>query len=456
MRDYTQYTYSELKQVYKDVDREKYPEVFQKIVDEMNRRKEACSRLYDEAYNAYENEKDLYLALTLFQQVVSGCPDSPQSRNASAYIRHIRNKIENISSEARKKHEMELRFTGTSREYFRIWIVNLCLTLLTFGIFSAWAKVRKKRYIYSHLILDDTPFQYLARPIPILKGRIIAAVLFLWYYSSSHFFTGMLPYIFVIGIALAPFVFIQSVGFNCRYSAYRNLTFHFEGKYIPAFKVLSAWGIIPVFVVGMIFDFWGIYWIPAICILAFTVLFAWWVKNIKQFTINHTFYGGQAGLFEATGGMFFRIYFVSGLILIPFTVVTAIIIITGVPGIGSSKYLPYILSIPTYVGYVFAYAYVKANITNAVWNHIKIGPIFFNCTLKTLDLVKLYLTNAFGIICSVGLLIPWAVIRTINYRVEHTQVINPGDLTVFKGSQQRDVRATGAELTEFFDMDLSI
>ena len=29
-------------------------------------------------------------------------------------------------------------FTGRAGEYFRIWIVSLCLSLLTLGIYSAW------------------------------------------------------------------------------------------------------------------------------------------------------------------------------------------------------------------------------------------------------------------------------------------------------------------------------
>lgn len=54
--------------------------------------------------------------------------------------------------------ELALRFTGSATEYFRIWIVNLCLTLFTLGIFSAWAKVREKRYFYSHRLLDGAPY----------------------------------------------------------------------------------------------------------------------------------------------------------------------------------------------------------------------------------------------------------------------------------------------------------
>ena len=138
---------------------------------------------------------------------------------------------------------MPIEFRGSAREYFRIWIVNKCLTLLTLGIFSAWAKVRRKRYLYSHTTLGGTPFQYLGQPIPILKGRLIAATGFLLYYVSSHFSTSLLPYVVIAGAVAAPWVMVRSAAFNARYSAFRNMTFHFDGSYLDAFKVLYAWAL---------------------------------------------------------------------------------------------------------------------------------------------------------------------------------------------------------------------
>lgn len=41
-----------------------------------------------------------------------------------------------------------IEFTGTAGEYFGIWIVNILLTIVTVGFYSAWAKVRRKRYFY--------------------------------------------------------------------------------------------------------------------------------------------------------------------------------------------------------------------------------------------------------------------------------------------------------------------
>jgi uncharacterized membrane protein YjgN (DUF898 family) len=50
-------------------------------------------------------------------------------------------------------------FIGRTGEYFRIWVVSLFLSVVTLGIYSAWGKVRKKRYLYSHTELDPTSWR---------------------------------------------------------------------------------------------------------------------------------------------------------------------------------------------------------------------------------------------------------------------------------------------------------
>ena len=48
--------------------------------------------------------------------------------------------------------ELPFEFRGDGAEYFKIWIVNILLTIVTLGIYSAWAKVRNNRYFYSCLL----------------------------------------------------------------------------------------------------------------------------------------------------------------------------------------------------------------------------------------------------------------------------------------------------------------
>lgn len=68
----------------------------------------------------------------------------------------------------------------------------------------------------------------------------------------------------------------------------------------------------------------------------------------------------------------------------------------------------------------------------------------------------LYLTNALGIIGSCGFLIPWAVIRTLKYRIDHLRNLQQGTLMVFEGGEKHSVAALGAEALDLFDWDLSL
>jgi uncharacterized membrane protein YjgN (DUF898 family) len=79
------------------------------------------------------------------------------------------------------------RFGGNATEYFGIWIVNLFLTVITLGIYSAWAKVRRKRYFYGNTWLADSNFEYHGNPVAILKGRIIAFVAFVAYSLTTQY-----------------------------------------------------------------------------------------------------------------------------------------------------------------------------------------------------------------------------------------------------------------------------
>ena len=68
-------------------------------------------------------------------------------------------------------------FSGRGGEYFKIWIVNILLSIITLYIYSAWAKVRTRRYFAGNTVLDNSSFDYHATGKQILLGRIIAVVL---------------------------------------------------------------------------------------------------------------------------------------------------------------------------------------------------------------------------------------------------------------------------------------
>src|SRR3954471_6959698 len=83
--------------------------------------------------------------------------------------------------EVQSDQPQRIAFRATGGEYFGIWIVNLLLTIVTLGIYSPWAKVRRLHYFYRHTALAGSSFDFHGSPIRILIGRAIAAGMFLTY-----------------------------------------------------------------------------------------------------------------------------------------------------------------------------------------------------------------------------------------------------------------------------------
>lgn len=354
---------------------------------------------------------------------------------------------------------LDIEFRGSASEYFRIWAVNLFLTLLTLGIFSAWAKVRKKRYFYSHTLLDNTPFQYLAQPLPILKGRLVAATLFLLWYMSSYFFVTLMPAVIVLAFILAPWVLVRSAAFNARYSAFRNMRFNFSGTYWDAVCTLYVWGLIPLILIGgLILWQWQK---PApffIAAFVFAIYIPFWLARIKRFLVDYTQFGGATGKLTITGGNFYFIYFKAGLLAIGLSVITggASFALMKSVHLGPDNVMAILASIPTYLGYVIVYSYIQARTGNLVWNNTQLGPLRFRSTLGARRLAELYVSNGLAIVLSLGLLIPWAVMRSFHYRTQCLRGQMQGNWSDFHGSEASAIGAAGAEVGEMFDLDFSL
>lgn len=122
-----------------------------------------------------------------------------------------------------------LSFSGSGKEYFGIWIVNVLLTIITLGIYSAWAKVRRNRYFYGNTVLLGRAFEYHAKGKQILIGRVIV-------FAYLIFYNVMLTFVPIAGIILAlllvvfvPWLVVRGLRFSARVTSYRNVRFDFVG-----------------------------------------------------------------------------------------------------------------------------------------------------------------------------------------------------------------------------------
>jgi len=335
--------------------------------------------------------------------------------------------------------EHPFQFSGDPHEYFRIWIVNLALSIVTLGIYSAWAKVRTNRYFYANTWVAGAPFQYLAQPLPILKGRLIAITVFGSYILSGHFSPKLQLALAGVVALIAPWMVVRGLRFHARYSAWRSLNFRFVGRYRDAYvRYLLLLLVIPLS-------------------LGFAYAYVKWQQ--RRFVVEGHRFGGKAFTFHATSGDFFPPYLAAmgmgfvWVLIVTFGTIPLLFAGGKVAG-PPPQWTIYTIVASEYAGFFLIGIYVVSRITNLVYNNAELDGHRMRSTLRARDLIWLYVNNTFAILFTFGMLIPWAMIRMAKYRAAQLTLLACGDLDTFVAVASAEESATGAEMDVLFDVDL--
>jgi len=139
-----------------------------------------------------------------------------------------RSLTEEASTQLEPEH-YKPEFAGSAAEYFRIWVVNIFLTIITVGIYAAWAKVRTRQYFYTHTVLAGHSFEYRANPRAILKGNLIIGGGLLLYAVVQLLNPSYTSLVVLAFYLVVPFLIYKSLRFYAHNSAYRNIRFRFLG-----------------------------------------------------------------------------------------------------------------------------------------------------------------------------------------------------------------------------------
>jgi uncharacterized membrane protein YjgN (DUF898 family) len=322
---------------------------------------------------------------------------------------------------------LEFEFRGNGTEYFRIWIVNILLSILTLGIYSAWAKVRRNQYFYGNTRLDEAAFEYLADPKKIMKGRMIAGGIFLIFNLLSQMHSVLTVVILPVFFFGVPWVILRTLAFRAYNSAYRNIRFGFKATYGQAFKTFVLWPMAVLPTLGFL--------IPHVYQLQ------------KRFIVENSRYGKTQFTFHATSREYYRIFLIAGLFLIAGVGLFGMTIVFHMPKAIVILFLPL---------YLFMFAYVSVSSTNLFYNSIRLGPHRFKGMLETKGYLALVLTNTLATALTLGLFTPWAHVRTIRYKIRHLILKPSGDLNTFVADKQKEVGAFGEELGGFMDFDFGL
>jgi uncharacterized membrane protein YjgN (DUF898 family) len=378
-----------------------------------------------------------------------------------------------------------VKFTGRGGEYFKIWIVNILLSIVTLYIYSAWAKVRTRRYFYGNTVLDNSAFEYHATGLQLLPGRLIAITLVAMIALGEYLSVYIVAAAYAFLILVTPWAVCRSTQFNARMTSYRNVRLGFTGKvgtyYRYLFLIPLVIFLLPAAVVaglyysGQIDQATAFQVLPA-GILVVYLFWPWIHCRLSAYSIDNTRYGTAQFDTDLTTGRFFKIY-LGG-------VAVTIMLIAALALIGAGIYWVYqyleatrgfdLKSLPQseqpvlmiaiiVIMYAimialfnYASAYVTARIRNYQYNRTLLDRRFqLSSTIKTNPLWWLTFTNLLMIIFTLGLAYPWAAVRKARFFAEHTSVISQYNADRFVADQEQAVSAYGEEFGDAFDMDIA-
>lgn len=369
---------------------------------------------------------------------------------------------------------LSFEFTGTGKEYFRIWVVNLLLTIMTFGVYSAWAKVRRLQYFYRNTRINGAVFDYHGNPVAILKGRILAVGLVAAYHVSFDISPAVAIAVGALLCAVMPWLLARAFRFKMANSSYRGIHFRFHGTVGEAYRTLIIFplmlGAIGLFVWSVATSFsrnpgiGSILLVVLVPIVALAATVPLAHHFLKRYQHEHANFGATAFYYHGRAAGFFGTYakalgflFLGSIPAGIFAVLTAKIHDVLAETMFGGLFALFYGVLSAYAFYLFVRAYLDSRVQNMVWNHTELGQHRFESSAGARRLLWIHASNLMLITVTLGLFKPFAAIRLIRYRVQSLTLIPGGPLEDFIADRSEDrVGAAGQEAGDLFDIDIAL
>lgn len=374
-----------------------------------------------------------------------------------------------LAGDAAGSRSLSVEFTGSGSEYFRIWIVNLLLTLVTAGLYYPWAKVRKLRYFYGNTVVGGHALDFHGEPRRMLRGYLLVGLLFVLYSVAGNVSPVAGAVALVLLAGLWPALFRASMRFRLANTSWRGLRLRFTGDTAGAYKAMLPLFVpalllvaLPVLVPETSAPAPGRGSAPAgalvlgVTLVAFAALPAlWW--SLKRYQHDNYQLAALRTQFRASVASFYGVFLKAGLLmLLAMAAVAAVGGLLGAAGAlfggGRRSVGAIMLAIVLVVVAVYAVLllvvqpYVTAKMQNLVWSRTGNRSLRFDSALRFGPLLALTLKNWLLVLLTLGLYWPFAAIATARLRLEAIEVQTRVDIDtlVARSREQMDDAAGDA------------
>ncbi|GAA6121044.1 YjgN family protein [Acidovorax sp. FG27] len=389
-----------------------------------------------------------------------------------------------------------MRFTGQGGEYFRVWIVNLLLTIVTLGLYTPWARRRTAQYFYGHTLVAGSPLEFTAQQRRMVVGFLVLVGITVAYQIAANTGQDLVAGLFILGGALlAPFIWGSAMRFRLGNTRWRGLRLQFTARWAEIYR--ASW---PVFAFALIWivvsyglhamwqdippdpargrrlpgqitaPMWGLLALGLVLSVLCVIRLEY---NYRSLLVLRARLGDEPGRWKPVYMDFVKIWLATVAVFILCAVLLSALVAAAAGGIvawaaaarsGGFGLFLLIAIIVSFVVALFmvlvatapARAYREARMFQLTWDNVGLGRIArFKCQLRTGSYVALRLRNMLFTALTLGFFRPFAMVSEYRMKLESVTLYVKGGVDQVAGrlvEQQRD--GIGDALADAAGLDL--
>lgn len=326
---------------------------------------------------------------------------------------------------------LSCRFDGTTAEYFEIWVVNLLLTICSFGFFRPWAKAQKRHFFYGKTSVGKHQLSYRVAPKQSMLSATAFPLFMLAMAAALLVEPVSLLAVIVIAVLLFPLYRHHSLLQHAAATSYRGRRFAYLGSVKDSYLRLIVWPVLTV-------------------VLAFLPL-GHSLRSSWGYRFDNHSYGNEHFASELQVSRLWGLVTVTAMTAVAaigLVVVVAWAVLNAQGGESLVKYFVNTLLAGRFRmmhGFVFISFLMASVWPLAVWRatseqlfcsgvRLEAG-VSFDTEISSSKLTGLYLVNFIAIVLSFGFAIPWATVCVARYRASVTKLICYTDIEELVGDK---------------------
>ena len=374
-----------------------------------------------------------------------------------------------------------LEFTGSGGEYFRVWIVNVLLSIVTLGIYTPWARRRTAQYFYSHTLVAGSPLEFTAQQRKMVMGFVLLMLITLAYNIAANTGQDTAVGLFLLaGAVLAPFIWGSAMRFRLGATRWRGLRLQFTASWKEVY--LASW---PVFALALVW--FGVFYglqvlspeladalqeaeeetrrklptftpaMAALLVLGLVLTVLCFIRleyNYKSLLVLRTHLGAEAGRWKPVYMDFVKIWLATvGVFLLSVLGMAALVALAAGGSVALLAGLGKNAGVWVFFLFLFGFfalfmllllasaparAYREARMFLLQWNNIGVSQVArFRCTLSVRGFVWLRVRNLLLTLLTLGFYRPFARVSEYAMKLESVTLHVKGGVDQLAGQMLR-------------------